>query len=77
MGADQIDDSAYYLLICPQNIVGNTIMTHLHEMVSCPTLCEPANTPKLPSRLKAPLAHGLCMINTVMCLARRAQKHTT
>ena len=35
VGADQIDDCDYYLLIRPQNIAGNTIMTHLHEMVCC------------------------------------------
>ena len=33
VGPDQVDDSAYYLLICPQNVVGNTIMDHLHGMV--------------------------------------------
>ena len=33
VGPDQVDNSAYYLLICPQNVVGNTIMDHLHGMV--------------------------------------------
>ena len=33
VGPDQVDESAYYLLICPQNVVGNTIMDHLHGMV--------------------------------------------
>lgn len=33
VGADQIDDCAYYLIIAPQNVVGSTIMTKLLEMV--------------------------------------------
>ncbi|KAK9861434.1 hypothetical protein WJX84_008393 [Apatococcus fuscideae] len=33
VSADQIDDSEYYILIAPQNVVGNTIMTNLQEMV--------------------------------------------
>lgn len=34
VGAAQIDDHDYYILISPQNVVGNTIMTDLTEMVS-------------------------------------------
>lgn len=34
VGRDQIDDHDYYILISPQNVVGNTIMTNLSEMVS-------------------------------------------
>ena len=33
VSADQIDDSQYYILIAPQNVVGSTIMTNLHDMV--------------------------------------------
>lgn len=33
VGANQIDDSQYYILIAPQNVVGTTIMTNLQEMV--------------------------------------------
>ena len=37
VSASCIDDAAYYVLIAPQNVVGNTIMTPLLEMVSHPT----------------------------------------
>ena len=33
VGADQVDDAEYYILIAPQNVVGSTIMTNLGEMV--------------------------------------------
>lgn len=33
VGADQIDDCKFYVLIAPQNVVGSTIMTNLNEMV--------------------------------------------
>ena len=33
VGASCIDDSAFYVLVSPQNVVGNTIMTPLLEMV--------------------------------------------
>ena len=33
VGADQIDDARFYLLVAPQNVVGSTIMTKLLEMV--------------------------------------------
>lgn len=33
VGRDQIDDAAYYILVSPQNVVGNTILTNLGEMV--------------------------------------------
>ena len=33
VGHDQIDDASYYILIAPQNVVGNTILTNLGEMV--------------------------------------------
>jgi hypothetical protein len=33
VGADQIDDAQFYLLVAPQNVVGSTIMTKLLEMV--------------------------------------------
>ncbi|KAK9806973.1 hypothetical protein WJX72_009126 [[Myrmecia] bisecta] len=33
VGADQVDEAAFYVLICPQNVVGNTILTNLGEMV--------------------------------------------
>ena len=37
VGHDQIDDASYYILIAPQNVVGNTILTNLGEMVRlCP-----------------------------------------
>lgn len=31
--ASCIDDASYYVLVSPQNVVGNTIMTPLLEMV--------------------------------------------
>lgn len=33
VGADQIDDNDFYILIAPQNVVGSTIMTNLKDMV--------------------------------------------
>ena len=33
VGHDQIDDASYYILVAPQNAVGNTILTNLGEMV--------------------------------------------
>ena len=37
VGADQIDAGVdHYILICPQNVVGSTIMTNLLEMVRWP-----------------------------------------
>ena len=33
VGASCIDDSTFYVLVSPQNVVGNTIMTPLLEMV--------------------------------------------
>lgn len=33
VGQDQIDDASYYILVSPQNVVGNTILTNLGEMV--------------------------------------------
>jgi hypothetical protein len=43
VGADQIDDSQYYIIIAPQNVVGSTIMAKLLEMVRdqapCPGFC--------------------------------------
>ena len=35
VGHDQIDDASYYILVAPQNAVGNTILTNLGEMVRC------------------------------------------
>ena len=34
VGANQVDEASFYILIAPQNVVGNTIMTPLLEMVS-------------------------------------------
>ena len=34
VGASQVDEASFYILIAPQNVVGNTIMTPLLEMVS-------------------------------------------
>ena len=31
----QVDAASYYLLVAPQNMVGNTILTGMGEMVSC------------------------------------------
>ena len=40
VGADQVDDCRYYVLIAPQNMVGTTIMTNLGDMVSpCSRSC--------------------------------------
>ena len=36
VGRDQIDDSSYYILVAPQNVVGNTILTNLGDMVITP-----------------------------------------
>ena len=36
VGADQVDEAQYYVLIAPQNVVGNTIMTPLLDMVHSP-----------------------------------------
>ena len=33
IGEDQIDDSQFYILVAPQNVVGSTIVTKLTEMV--------------------------------------------
>ena len=33
VGGDHVDDCDYYILIAPQNVVGNTIMTGLGDMV--------------------------------------------
>lgn len=41
VAADQIDESAVYVLIAPQNVVGNTIMTPLLEMVGWTALLPP------------------------------------
>ena len=30
------EDTSFYLLICPQNVVGSTIMDHLRSMVRPP-----------------------------------------
>ncbi len=36
VGSDHLDESAYYVIVAPQNVVGSTIMTKLLEMVrSC------------------------------------------
>ena len=35
VGADQVDESQYYVLIAPQNMVGHTIVKPLIDMVSC------------------------------------------
>jgi hypothetical protein len=36
--ASTVDDATYYVLVTPQNVVGNTIMTPLLEMVTPPPL---------------------------------------
>ena len=33
VGGQHVDDCDYYILIAPQNVVGNTIMTGLLDMV--------------------------------------------
>lgn len=33
VGSDHLDESAYYVIVAPQNVVGSTIMTKLLEMV--------------------------------------------
>ena len=33
VGGEHVDDCDYYILIAPQNVVGNTIMTGLGDMV--------------------------------------------
>lgn len=33
VGSNHLDDSAYYVIVAPQNVVGSTIMTKLLEMV--------------------------------------------
>ena len=33
VGSNQIDNADYYILAAPQNVVGNTILTNLGEMV--------------------------------------------
>ena len=47
----QVDDSSYYILVAPQNIAGNTILTNLGDMVctpqsseNCLTACLSGNT---------------------------------
>ena len=39
VGASSIDDATYYVLVTPQNVVGNTIMTPLLEMVCLLSKC--------------------------------------
>lgn len=40
VSASCVDDAAYYVLVAPQNVVGNTIMTPLLEMVGfCASAC--------------------------------------
>lgn len=34
VGRNQIDKASYYILVAPQNVVGNTILTNLGDMVS-------------------------------------------
>ncbi|EIE24349.1 hypothetical protein COCSUDRAFT_65858 [Coccomyxa subellipsoidea C-169] len=34
VGSDHLDDSAYYVIVAPQNVVGSTIMTKLLEMAT-------------------------------------------
>ncbi len=36
VSGQHIDDCDYYILLCPQNVVGNTIMTGLLDMVRLP-----------------------------------------
>lgn len=33
VGAHMVDECRHYVLLAPQNLVGTTIMTNLHEMV--------------------------------------------
>ena len=44
VGGEHVDDCDFYILIAPQNVVGNTIMTGLTDMVRIPLL------PSLPWR---------------------------
>lgn len=39
VGAAHVDECEYYILIAPQNVVGNTIMTDLGSMVRARALC--------------------------------------
>ena len=39
VGGEHVDECEYYILIAPQNVVGNTIMTDLGEMVRAHALC--------------------------------------
>ena len=46
VGADQVDPADdFYVLIAPQNVVGNTIMTNLLEMVSKPLVADRQHEP--------------------------------
>ena len=38
VGSHMVDNCQYYILVCPQNIVGSTILTNLNEMVSTTNL---------------------------------------
>ena len=44
VGGQHIDDCDYYILLCPQNVVGNTIMTGLLDMVRLPGRSAPVGT---------------------------------
>ncbi len=54
VGAQHIDDCDYYILLCPQNVVGNTIMTGLLDMVRPPDRSAPVGTF---------LRHKLCQVS--------------
>lgn len=39
VGSAHVDECEFYILIAPQNVVGNTIMTDLQSMVRARALC--------------------------------------
>lgn len=59
----QVDESDYYVLVAPQNVVGNTIMTSLGEHVCPPPAPRPPTPPlsPLPKRIcEHAIAHPTC-----------------
>ncbi len=82
VGSDHLDDSAYYVIVAPQNVVGSTIMTKLLEMVrifiSCVSIKKPQEL--CVARLAFPAGdgssdqHGGFLHAAQKCMGRR--RHT-
>lgn len=68
--ASTIDDATYYILVTPQNVVGNTIMDPLIEMVT--PLALALTLPTRKSKTPAHVGHGRICFCKVSSLPDRS-----